>query len=111
IIHDPFLESLMRDSLYEEFGKSPDEDDPEQRPLRETRSQSELDEDFFEHFNSFMFFRINEQSSTGTLDEVLPLISKRSFWMPDYIRLRGDLIDTYDLPASDDRGNVVGVRL
>jgi hypothetical protein len=97
-INDSFLELLMRDSLYAEFGKLIDEDDPEQRSFSETLSQSEFNEDAYDFLNSFMFFRINEQSSPETVDEVIALISKSVFWMPDYIRLRGELIDTYELP-------------
>ena len=106
LIEDHFLEMLTEKQLFEIYVNSPDEDDEQNRPLKETLSDSELQE-YFRDYCSFMYFRLAEPYANK---EVLALIRQYSFWMPQYIWLQGHLIDTYHLPAEDENGNTVGVR-
>ena len=87
--------------------KTPDEDDEQNRPLKETLSDSELHE-YFQDYCSFMYFRLSEPHANKPLKEVLALIRQYSFGMPQYIWLQGHLIDTYHLPAEDENDNTVG---
>jgi len=109
LIEDHFLEMLTEKQLFEIYANSPDEDDEQNRPLKETLSDSELHE-YFRDDCSFMYFRLAEPHANKPLKEVLALIRQYSFWMPQYIWLQGHLIDTYHLPAEDENGNTVGVR-
>lgn len=109
LIEDHFLEALTENQLFEIYANSPDEYDEQNRPLKETLSDSELHKYFRDEY-SFMYFRLVETHANKPLKELLPLIRQYSFWMPQYIWLQGHLIDTYHLPAEDESGNTIGVR-
>ncbi|CCN85990.1 hypothetical protein [Vibrio nigripulchritudo] len=109
LIEDHFLEALTQNQLFEIYANSPDEDDEQNRPLKETLSDSELHE-YFQDDCTFMYFRLVETHASKSLKELLPLIRQYSFWMPQYIWLQGHLIDTYHLPIEDENGNTIGVR-
>lgn len=109
LIEDHFLEMLTEAQLFEIYANSLDEDDEQNRPLKETLSASEL-RGYFQDHCSYMYFRLAESHANKPLKEILALIRQYSFWMPEYIWLQGHLIDTYHLPAEDENGNTVGVR-
>ena len=107
LIEDHFLEMLTEKQLFEIYANSPDEDDEQNRSLKETLSDSELHE-YFRDYCSFMYFRLAEPHANKPLKEVLALIRQYSFWMPQYIWLQGHLIDRWRAmhnPAQD-RGSV-----
>ena len=106
---DPYLEMLTEAQLFDVYANLPDEYDELNRTLKETLSDMELRE-FFESDFSFMFFRLNETHSQKSLEEVLKLIQQYAFWMPHYVWLQGNLIDTYNRPVEDSEGNIAGVR-
>lgn len=78
LIEDHFLEMLTEKQLFEIYASSPDEDDEQNRPLKETLSDSELHE-YFRDYCSFMYFRLAEPHANKPLKEVLALIRQYSF--------------------------------
>lgn len=110
IIEDEIIELLAKDQMFEIYVNTIDEDDEQKRPLKETVSEPELHSRFEEDY-SFIFFRLAECHAQKPLKQVISLIQKYSFWMPQYIWLKGNLIDTYHLPSLDKDSNITGIRL
>lgn len=110
LIEDYILDYLTQDTLLNVFSNLPDEDDEQQRPLKETLSEVELYQDFLDYF-SFTFFRLDPEHADKPLKDILAIIREHSFWMPNYIWLKGQLIDTYHIPSEDHDGNIAGIRL
>ncbi|QYK05822.1 plasmid-related protein [Shewanella zhangzhouensis] len=109
LIRDHLLEVFTENSLRLYHRNLEDEDDNEGRTLGETLSDVELDDDF-RHFACFEHYRLNPEISLNTVEEVLELARKYSFWPPEFIWIRGKLIDTGSLPATDEMGNTVAIR-
>ena len=63
-----------------------------------------------ESVDEYMFFRYTGDSLPKTIKEVLKLVEAHSFWPPQFVWLRGGLVDTYEAPAVDSEGQVAGVR-
>lgn len=102
--------TLCRDDLLASLENRPDEDDPHGRPFRETLSPEHLEEWLQDDLMDYVFFRLRSETHASTIDEVLQLVKERSFWPPQLVWIRGEFYDTYDIPATDHEGNVVGVR-
>lgn len=84
-----------------------DDEDEEFHELPESEQQ----EYFRDFMNNLVFYRYEGQNTPLTIEDTLKFVNEYSFWMPSYVWLKGKLYDTYDLPATDSDGNVVGVRL
>jgi hypothetical protein len=82
------------------------EEDPEFHELPESE-QREYFQDFMENL---IFYRYCEKNTPSSIEEAVKLINEYSFWMPEYIWLKGKLYDTYPVPATDSDGNITGVR-
>ena len=108
LIEDHLLEILTQHQLFEIYSNFIDEEDAQGRPLKEIYPDDELRENFVDE-STFMFFRLVD-AKDKSLKDVLTLTRQYSFWPPFYIWLRGELIDTRNLPVEDDSGNTVGFR-
>lgn len=108
LIEDHLLEMLTQHQLFEIYSNFIDEEDLQGRPLKEIYPDDELRENFVDE-STFMFFRLND-AKDKSLKDVLALTRQYSFWPPFYIWLKGELIDTRNLPVEDDSGNTVGFR-
>jgi hypothetical protein len=109
-IEDHNAWALCRDDLFDDLANRIDKDDPQERPLKETLSPEKLDDWFHDDLMNYTFFRLHAETSVATIGEVLKLVRDRSFWPPQFIWLRGEFYDTYDVPAMDDQGKITGVR-
>lgn len=102
---------LCRGDLLTSLANSIDEDDPQGRPHRETLTPEQLEEWLQDDLMNYSFFRLRSETKAPSINDVLQLIKERSFWPPQFIWLAGEFYDTYDIPATDQDGNIVGVRL
>lgn len=110
-IVDDSLWTLCRQDLLESLANSVDEDDPQGRTHSETMSPEQLEQWLQDDVMNYIFFRLRSETKAPTITDVLQLVKKRSFWPPQLIWLAGEFYDTYDIPATDGKGNIVGVRL
>lgn len=110
LIEDHLIEILVQSQLLAMYGDTVDEEDPEQRCLKDLLTPSELKAEFEEDF-PFRFFRLSEDVECSTLHQLFDIVRERSFWMPIFVWCKGEFIDTHQLPATDDSGRIVGVRL
>jgi hypothetical protein len=112
LINDHWLEMICEKSLFTAYGNKVDVDDPQGRTFKDTLTPDELEE-YFRDDSMFIFFRISDSifKKHSSLEDVLRLVRKYSFWPPMYAFIKGELFDTYDMPSLDVDGNVVGVRL
>lgn len=93
LIPDTLMEITCRPAFYQMFGKLIDEEDPKGRTLKEILSKTELEEDF-EAYYSFEFFSLSDKAFARhtTLEQLLALVEKHSFWLPRYVFLKGQLV-------------------
>lgn len=110
LVEDRFLFELCHPQMYERYKNTIFDDDPEQTPLRETMPEEEMRANFEEDFD-YLFFRMHEKYNALDLKGITKIIRKYSFWQPEYIWLKGQMIDSYHMPAEDEDGNIVGIRL
>ena len=108
-VEDEYIIFCAHGFLYKQFINCVDECDEHDRKLSETHSSEELKEWFEDEMMNHMFFRLTKPG-VDSVKEVLSLVNKRSFWPPMFIWIKGEFIDTYDLPAVDSDDNVVGLR-
>ncbi|MEE4180939.1 hypothetical protein [Pseudomonas viridiflava] len=97
---------LLRNQLFEKYYAQPDEEAPAQRPISQTLNSDDLKEYFEEDWGGMYFFRLRSPADALSLAQLLPLVAKHSFWMPRLVFAKGELIDTYDLPATDENGEI-----
>lgn len=83
---------IMEKPLFNAWADSPNVDDPLGRTQRELKSESELEVDFLDN-DSFMFFTLKEEFSSKPLVDILDAIAEASFFMPDYLWLKGEMIN------------------
>ncbi|WP_054063680.1 hypothetical protein [Pseudomonas asplenii] len=102
---------LLRDQLFKKYCAQPDEEDPAQRPISQTLDRDDLKRYFQEDWGSLYFFKLCSPADALSLAQLLPLVAKHSFWMPRLVFAKGELIDTYDLPATDENGEIVGLHV
>lgn len=110
LIYDQLLNYTLESPMFELYGELEDEE-ANGKKQKDVYSRSQLIQYFSDWFGGFEFFRVNDKHSDKTLKELLSLIREYSFWPPIYVWSKGKCINTYDLPATDEEGNVVGVRL
>ncbi len=101
---------LLRKELFEKYCAQPDEEDPGGRPISETLDSDDLKEYFEDDWGGMCFFRLRRPTDALSLDQLLPLVAKHSFWMPRLVFAKGELIDAYGLPATDENNEIVGFR-
>ncbi|EZN58337.1 hypothetical protein AJ75_01659 [Pseudomonas aeruginosa BWH035] len=101
---------LLRNQLFEKYCAQPDEEDPAQRPISQTLDSDDLKEYFEQDWGHMYFFRLRSAGEVLSVVQLLELVAKHSFWMPRLVFAKGELIDTYDLPATDENGEIVGLR-
>ncbi len=111
----PFLEDFRLHSLLEpDYRKWLEESiDPDEGVKnKDCWSSEELDEFVTEDLSDVVLLRYTGTHVPSSSEEAIALIMPRySFWPPLFIRLRGELIDMYSVPATDDDGGIVGLRL
>lgn len=107
-IEDNLLISYAEETLYKQFINAVDESDEQGRRLCETHSEDELKE-WFRDDTNLIFFRLTKMN-VDSIKEILALVQERSFWPPMFIWIKGEFFDTYDLPAVDENGGLMGVR-
>lgn len=84
--------------------------DDDDVPLFDAYSPEKFEEIFREDMMNYVFFRYAGKTPPRDVADALELVTQCSFWSPQYVWLRGDFINTYETPAEDGRGNIVGVR-
>jgi len=92
LIEDRFLSILTETQLFEFYANFPDEEDEQNRPLKEMLSDSELHGSFEDFHSSLMYFRLAESHANKPLKKVLTVAQRYSFWMPEYIWLHGGFV-------------------
>jgi hypothetical protein len=97
---------FCEDELWTAYLEIEDVEDPDFLDLPEEEQRSY----FMETFESLAFYRFTGEKIPGSVEDALKLISEISFWPPEYIWLNGKLCETYGAPATDQDGNIVGVR-
>lgn len=108
LVEDRFLFELCQPQMYERYKNTIFDDD--QKPLKEMMSEQEIRANFEDEFG-YTFFRMHEKYNQMDLKGILKVVREYSFWPPEYVWLKGHLIDSYHLPAEDEEGNIVGIRL
>lgn len=107
---EPYAFNLLQDRLFENYASQLDEEDPDERPISETLDPSDLKEYFSDDWGSIYFFRLKRSDQVATIEQLLSLVSKHSFWPPHFVFFKGKLVNTYRQPALNADGEVVGVR-
>ncbi|HHL2320158.1 TPA: hypothetical protein ACQ3Y4_000006 [Pseudomonas aeruginosa] len=107
---EPYAFNLLQDRLFENYASQPDEEDPDERPISETLDPSDLKEYFSDDWGSMYFFRLKRSDQVTTIEQLLSLVSKHSFWSPRFVFFKGKLVDTYGQPALNADDEVVGIR-
>jgi hypothetical protein len=109
-VADSMLELVVGRSLYDTFSNFIDEEDG--RTYKESMLPEVLAEEYEMWLmeEGFGYLRLAEPLDKWPLDRVMAEITKQFFWGPWWIIYNGEVIDTSALPATDDEGNVVGVR-
>lgn len=113
LIEDELLRYVVKNSLFVIYSNSIYENDnatESTRTIKEVYSPEKLEENFFDYLNNYKFFRLNESMWNESLTTLPKFLRNYSFWMPEIIWVKGKLINTYDLPAEDEDGNIIGVR-
>lgn len=96
-IADFLLPHICRGAIYDLFINNPDEDDPADRPIKETQTSSELEQWFEDVMEDSMFFRLREDLVDRDELAVIAMLQERSFRQPRYMWLRGQEVDPYEL--------------
>ena len=102
------IADVIRADVYLNFINSINEDDPQKRNIKESMSEIEINEWFKEYINGFLFFRINKNSLS--MKQVLGISNRYFFFPPEFIFINGQYLNTYDFPATNESGKVVGLR-
>ncbi len=107
---EPYAFNLLQDRLFENYASQLDEEDPDERPISETLDPSDLKEYFNDDWGSMYFFRLKHSGQVATIEQLLSLVSKHSFWPPHFVFFKGNLVNTHRQPALNADGEVVGIR-
>lgn len=86
---EPYAFNLLQDRLFENYASQLDEEDPDERPISETLDPSDLKEYFSDDWGSMYFFRLKRSDQVATIEQLLSLVSKHSFWPPTLCLLQG----------------------
>lgn len=107
---EPYAFNLLQDRLFENYASQLDEEDSDERPISETLDPSDLKEYFNDDWGSMYFFRLKHSGQVATIEQLLSLVSKHSFWPPHFVFFKGNLVNTHRQPALNADGEVVGIR-
>ncbi|MCY1548879.1 hypothetical protein D9M68_850180 [compost metagenome] len=107
---EPYAVNLLQDRLFKNYASQLDEEDPDERPISETLDPSDLKEYFNDDWGSMYFFRLKHSGQVATIEQLLSLVSKHSFWPPHFVFFKGNLVNTHRQPALNADGEVVGIR-
>lgn len=107
---EPYAFDLLQDRLFENYASQLDQEDPDERPISETLNPSDLKEYFSDDWGSMYFFRLKRSGHVATIEQLLSLVSKHSFWPPHFVFFKGKLVNTYGQPALNADGEVAGIR-
>ena len=112
LIDDECLATLCQPVLYHDYCNAVDEFDPEGRPHKETLTPEELEE-YFHDERDFMYFRLSEMAfkQNPTIRQIINFARRYSFWPPQYLFIKGQLVNVSELPATDENGTAKGVKL
>jgi len=101
--------NIIRDDYYQIFINSINPDDPKERTIKESETKEEINDWFEEHINEIMFFRINKDNISKK--ETLKLANKYFLFPPLFIFVNSQYFNTCSLPAKNNLGDIVGIRL
>ena len=104
------LTEIIRNDLYEIFLNIPDEDDEEERPIKETTDEYDLKEWFQDDLDNIVLCRLKHDKKLN-INEVISIAKEYSFFPPVFIWLNGKYLNTYNIPATDEDGEIVGIRM
>lgn len=99
---DQAIEFCEKDLLMSYRQACEDEGEPATEEEVEEYRQFEL--------GNHVFFRYVGKASPNTLRNALDIVNAQSFWPPLYVWLNGKFHETYSENATDEDGNIVGVR-
>lgn len=108
---EPYTFDLLRNQLFQHYSAQPDEEDRDQRPISQILDPDDLKEYFEEDWGGMYFFRLKTPSQVASADQLLSLVSKHSFWPPRFVFAKSKMVNTYDQPAVDENGGIVGLRI
>ncbi len=111
IKHEELIFDVVEKELYQRFSDSTDEDDDQGRVMKDIYTEVELQEQFQElyHYN-YSFFLI-KNSENMSLEKLLVRLKEYSFWPPQFLWFKGKFTSTYYLPATDNDGKTLGIRM
>lgn len=87
-----FLEDELRQRI-ENYIEIDDEFNPKKLPNHQLVDKEELEEDIRDGISSLIFYRYQQNSIPQIKDELLNLIHEHFYFQPDYIWLKGKLIE------------------
>lgn len=88
---DRFAPFFCEEELWKTYLEIEDEEAPEFHDLLEPE-QREYFQDFM---GNLIFYRYCEKNTPTSIEDAVKLINEYSFWMPDYVWLKGKLYDAY----------------
>lgn len=89
---EPYAFELLQDRLFENYASQLDEEDPAERPISETLDPQDLKEYFSDDWSSMYFFRLKRSDQVTTIEQLLSLVSKHSFWPPRFVFSESPLV-------------------
>jgi hypothetical protein len=105
---DGLAEYFCYADLLREYSESVDDDDI---PLKDLESKEQIIEDFeSDDLDNYGILRYTGDALPDSLDDVLRLVSERSFWPPIYVWFKGTFYNTFSQPALSETGEIAGVR-
>lgn len=113
LIEDEFLRHVVKSPLFTIYSDSiyeSDNNSESTKTLKEVYSPEKLQEYFYDFISNYICFRLDESMWGESLFTLPKFLNNYSFWMPEFIWVKGKLINSYDLPAEDENGNIIGVR-
>ena len=110
LLWEEFAFDLLGSLFFEQYRNQPDEEDLEGRPISEMHDPDDLKQYFNSDWECMYFFRLKDPYQVTTVEQLLSLIHKYTFWPPRFIFAKGKLLDTYGLPALNDDREVIGIR-
>lgn len=70
-----------------------------------------LDEEEFQEFlETLIFYIYTGEKQPKNISEAIKITVGESFWSPRYVWIKGKIYDSYSIPATDENGNITGIR-
>jgi hypothetical protein len=92
LTYHPLMGFIMEKPLFKAWADSPNVDDPLGRTHRGLKTESELEVDFLDN-DSYFFYSLRDEFSSKPLVDILDAVAQASFFMPDYLWVKGKMID------------------